>query len=167
MSTRPRREQLLSRRRRRNTPAGARRKREEERGGPGDRGGGLSAELKYDPAVRSHSATTVTMRLTKRPYTLRQRFRALPPHHLSYTLLLFLSLCYKIVSCYSIADVIPTAYTNQRCTNKTLCVTCVLGEVVPRFCRTLLLIHCSFFTSSIIKFLFFAINILSIAVLHC
>lgn len=32
-------------------------------------GGGLSAELKYDPAVRSHSATTVTMRLTKRPYT--------------------------------------------------------------------------------------------------
>lgn len=63
--------------RRRNTTGnptavpGARRKREEERGGPGpgDRGGGLSAELKYDPAVRSHSATTVTMRLTKQPYT--------------------------------------------------------------------------------------------------
>lgn len=157
MSTRPRREQLSSRWRRRNTPAGARRKREEERGGPGDRGGGLSAELKYDLAVRSHSATTVTMRLTKRPYTLRQRFRALPPHHLSRSLTLSpsLSFCYKIVSCYSIADIIPTAYTNQRCTNKTLCVACVLGEVVvPRFCRMLLLMHCSFFTSSVIKFFF-------------
>lgn len=157
MSTRPRREQLSSRWRRRNTPAGARRKREEERGGPGDRGGGLSAELKYDPAVRSHSATTVTMRLTKRPYTLRQRFRVSPSSP-SLSLSLPLSFCYKIVSCYSIADIIPTAYTNQRCTNKTLCVACVLGEVVvPRFCRMLLLMHCSFFTSSVIKFLFFAV----------
>lgn len=161
MSTRPRREQLSSRWRRRNTPAGARRKREEERGGPGDRGGGLSAELKYDPAVRSHSATTVTMRLTKRPYTLHQRFRALPPHHLSYTLLLFLSLYLSLLQNHLLLQYCrrnSDSLHDQRCTNKTLCVTCVLGEVVvPRFCRMLLLIHCSFFTSSVIKFLFFAI----------
>lgn len=120
------------------SPAGARRKREEERGGsgPGDRGGGLSAELKYDPAVRSHSATTVTMRLTKRPYTCVNVSRG--PSSTS--------LGYKIVSCYSIADVTPTAYTNQRCTNKTLCVTCVVAEVVvlrlctmlPSWCITVL-----------------------------
>lgn len=91
----------------------------------GDRGGGLSAELKYDPAVRSHSATTVTMRLTKRPYTCVNVSRG--PSSTS--------LGYKIVSCYSIADVTPTAYTNQRCTNKTLCVACVLVEVVvSRLC---------------------------------
>lgn len=111
-------------------PAGARRKREEERGGPGpgDCGGGLSAELKYDPAVRSHSATTVTMRLTKRPYTCVNVSRG--PSSTS--------LGYKIVSCYSIADVTPTAYTNQRCTNKTLCVACVLAEVVvSRLCTML------------------------------
>lgn len=113
-------------------PAGARRKREEERGGPGPgdragekgggRGGGLSAELKYDPVVRSHSATTVTMRLTKRPYTCVHA--TLSPSSSS--------LGYKIVSCYGIADVTPTAYTNRRCTNKTLCVVCVLDKVVSR-----------------------------------
>jgi len=131
-------------------PAGARRKREEERGGPGpgDRrgreGGGLSAELKYDLAVRSHSATTVTMRLTKRPYTC---VNVTPPPSSP-------SLGYKIVSCYSIAGVTPTAYTNRRCTNKTLCVVCVLDKVVSKPRGMLLVIYYSFFSHSlsVIKF---------------
>jgi len=68
---------------------------------------------------------------------------------LSLSLSFSLSSGYKIVSCYSIVDVTPTAYTNRGCTNKTLCVVRVLDEVaVSRLRRTLLLIHCSFFSRS-------------------
>lgn len=45
--------------------------------GPASRGVVLSAELKYEPAVCSHSATTVTTRLTKRPYILASTFPSL------------------------------------------------------------------------------------------
>lgn len=78
MSTR-----AASRRRQEQRAARARRRREEERGGPRvtppsqpatSQGVVLSAELKYELAVRSHSATTVTTRLTKRPYILASTF---------------------------------------------------------------------------------------------
>ena len=76
----------------------------------------LSAELKYELAVRSHSATTVTTRLTKRPYIPASTFlpllsvASLPPFLLFFSSFFFCRGPGIVVASFGIVNVTRLAF---------------------------------------------------------